>query len=104
MHTLLAEYGTCGGAADWEKIPDVPLCAPAVAAWMATRGDHELLVFDDDRLTYADAERRSAALALELLKAGITKGTRVAFCFPNDSRFVITWLAVTRIGAVAVPI
>ena len=46
----------------------------------------------------------SAALALQLLDAGVVKGAKVAFCFPSDSRFVITWLAVTRIGAVAIPI
>ena len=56
MHTLLAQYGNLEGAADWEKIPDIPLCMPALAAWMARRGDHELVVFDDDRLTYADAD------------------------------------------------
>jgi acyl-CoA synthetase (AMP-forming)/AMP-acid ligase II len=69
-----------------------------------SRGDATLLICDDDRLTYADAERRSRELARGLLAHGASRGTHVGILFPTGVEFVVTWLAVARIGAVAVPI
>ncbi|OBB18511.1 AMP-binding protein [Mycobacteriaceae bacterium 1482268.1] len=67
------------------------------------RGGHPLLVCDTDRLSYADAERRSAQLARGLLALGAGKGTHVGLLYPNGSEFVIGMLAAARIGAVVVP-
>ena len=75
-----------------------------LAAQVAARGQSTMLVCDDDRLTYADAERRSRELARGLLAIGAGRGTHVAILFPTGVEFVVAWLAVTRIGAVAVPI
>jgi acyl-CoA synthetase (AMP-forming)/AMP-acid ligase II len=83
----------------------LPLTVPALLrARVAARGDAVLLVCDDDVLGYADAERRSAALARGLLAAGAAKGTHVGILHPNGSAFVVAWLAAARIGAVAVPL
>lgn len=62
------------------------------------------MVFDDRRLTYHEADRQSSRLARRLLESGIAKGARVGMLFGNGLEFLITWLALTRIGAVAVPI
>lgn len=70
----------------------------------AARGDHPLLICDDDVLTYAEADSRSAALAKGLLAAGAGKGTHVGLLHPNGSAFVVAWLAAARIGAVALPL
>ena len=67
------------------------------------RGDHRLLVCDDDRLTYVAAERRSAELAKGLIALGAGKGTHVGVLEPNGSAFVVAMLAAARIGAVVVP-
>lgn len=67
------------------------------------RGDHPLLVCDDERLTYADAEHRSARLADALIALGAGKGTHVGVLYPNGADFVIAMLAVARLGAVVVP-
>jgi acyl-CoA synthetase (AMP-forming)/AMP-acid ligase II len=67
------------------------------------RGSHPLLVCDADRLTYADAERRSAELARGLVAIGAGKGTHVGLVHPNGSDFVVAMLAAARIGAVVVP-
>jgi acyl-CoA synthetase (AMP-forming)/AMP-acid ligase II len=75
-----------------------------LAAQVAVRGESTMLVCDDDRLTYADAERRSRELARGLVAIGTGRGTHVAILFPTGVEFVVAWLAVTRIGAVAVPI
>lgn len=56
------------------------------------------------RITYAEAESRSAQLARRLIAAGVTKGARVAILAPNGPDFAVAFLAATRIGAVAVPI
>ena len=90
---------------DWSKVPDVEPRVPSLLAWCkAQRADHELVVFDDERLTYGQAAEQSALLARQLLAAGIGKGSRVGMVFPNTPRFIVTWLAIARIGAVSVPI
>jgi acyl-CoA synthetase (AMP-forming)/AMP-acid ligase II len=67
------------------------------------RGEHPLLICDDQRITYAGAERRSAGLAKGLIALGTGKGTHVGLLYPNGVDFVIGMLAAARIGAVVVP-
>lgn len=62
------------------------------------------MVSPSDRLTYADAERQSAELARWLLAEGVGKGVRVGLFFPNGLEWIVWWLAVSRIGALAVPL
>jgi acyl-CoA synthetase (AMP-forming)/AMP-acid ligase II len=74
-------------------------------AWAADSfGQSELSVLGDDRVTYAEAERRSADLARALIAAGVGKGTRVGVLAPNGPELTVVLMAVMRIGAVAVPI
>ena len=54
----------------------------------------------DERLTYAAADARSAALAKGLLVSGVGKSTPVALLAPNGPAWVVAWLAAARIGAV----
>ncbi|MBL7501289.1 acyl--CoA ligase [Frankia sp. CNm7] len=68
------------------------------------RAEHEYVVTPTDRLTYAEAERRSAVAARRLLGAGVGKGARVGLFFTNDTEWITWWLAVSRIGALAVPL
>ncbi|WP_374025071.1 class I adenylate-forming enzyme family protein [Mycobacterium sp. HNNTM2301] len=67
------------------------------------RPEHPLLVCDRDRISYGQAEARSANLARGLIAAGAGKGTHVGLLYPNGSEFVIAMLAAARIGAVVVP-
>ena len=71
---------------------------------VATVGSFDYVVTPTARLTYAEAEARSATAARHLLRSGVGKGTRVGLFFPNGVDWVIWWLAVSRIGAVAVPL
>jgi acyl-CoA synthetase (AMP-forming)/AMP-acid ligase II len=83
----------------------LPLTLPALLhERVASRGSSVLLACDDDILTYAAAEQRSAALARGLLAAGAGKGTHVGILHPNGSAFVVAWLAAARIGAISVPL
>ena len=67
-------------------------------------GAAEYVVTPTGRLTYAQAERDSAVIARWLLYQGVGKGTRVGLFFTNDTEWITWWLAVSRIGAVAVPL
>lgn len=67
------------------------------------RADHVLLICDDDRLTYAEADRRSTDLARGLVALGAGKGTHIGLLYPNGAAFVVGMLAAARIGAVVVP-
>jgi acyl-CoA synthetase (AMP-forming)/AMP-acid ligase II len=84
---------------------DLDLTVPALLrSQAAARPDHAFLIADDDRLTFGEAERRSAQLARGLLAAGVGRGSRVALLHPNGSDLVVGWLAAARIGAVSVPL
>ncbi len=68
-----------------------------------SRGDHPLLVCDAERISYTEADRRSAQLARGLIALGAGKGSHVGLLYPNGAAFVAGMLAAARIGAVVVP-
>jgi acyl-CoA synthetase (AMP-forming)/AMP-acid ligase II len=84
----------------------LPLTVPELLrARAGERPDDVLLVSDDDSLTYAEADRRSAELAKGFLASGLVgKGTHVGILHPNGSAFAVAWLAAARVGAVSVPL
>ncbi|OBI53268.1 AMP-binding protein [Mycobacterium kyorinense] len=69
----------------------------------ACRTDHPLLICDDERISYGEAERCSARLARGLVALGAGKGTHVGLLYPNGPAFLVGMLAAARIGAVVVP-
>ncbi|CAJ1508900.1 class I adenylate-forming enzyme family protein [[Mycobacterium] holstebronense] len=68
-----------------------------------SRGTHPLLICDTERISYADAEQRSAVLARRLVALGAGKGSHIGLLYPNGPAFVVGMLAAVRIGAVVVP-
>jgi long-chain acyl-CoA synthetase len=68
------------------------------------RGSHAALVFGEERLSYADLLDRVERLAHGLTASGIGAGDPVALLLPNSPAYVISWLAITGIGAVVVPL
>lgn len=58
----------------------------------------------EEPLTYGTFHKRILALATKLLKEGIRKGDHVAILSENSHNWGIAYLAVVRIGAIAVPI
>ena len=81
-----------------------PTFAVAVRRAAAEFGDADFIVLPDERMSFADAELRSRQLAKRLLAAGVGKGTRVGLFFTYSTEFVVAWLAVMRIGALAMPL
>ena len=85
--------------------PDFLPTVPALLAAGAVRfADRDAVVTPDGRLSYAELDRRSGALAARLARAGAGKGTKVGILFPNGIPWVLSWAAAARIGAVAVPV
>ena len=78
------------------------------AASVARAPQAEGLVCGDDRLTYAAcdaaAARLAAGLAAQAVRAGIRAGDRVVMFISNRREFVLVFLALQRLGAVAVPV
>jgi acyl-CoA synthetase (AMP-forming)/AMP-acid ligase II len=75
-----------------------------LAATAGVPADAELLVTPDGRLPYADAERRSRALAGRMVAAGVGKGSRVGILLPNSVEWALSWLAAARVGALTLPL
>jgi acyl-CoA synthetase (AMP-forming)/AMP-acid ligase II len=58
----------------------------------------------DGRLSYRELDVTTNDLAQEFIDAGVVKGTRVGLIMPNGVRWVQIAIALTRIGAVLVPL
>jgi acyl-CoA synthetase (AMP-forming)/AMP-acid ligase II len=83
---------------------DYPPTMPAVVRRAAQLyADQPFIVMPDRRMNFAQAERASRRLASTLLATGVGKGTRVGAMFSYGADWVVTWLAVTRIGAIYMP-
>ncbi len=101
--------GPAAGAA-WEGssrrvAPDhVPTVAHLLRHAVAHHPGALAVATSDDHLTYAELDRRSAALAARLVSHGVGKGTRVGVLLPNGIGWVVTWAAATRIGAILTPV
>jgi acyl-CoA synthetase (AMP-forming)/AMP-acid ligase II len=71
----------------------------------AGRDDAKPMVIDPDRrLSYRQLDITTHDLAAAFVEAGVVKGTRVGLIMPNGVRWVQIAIALTRIGAVLVPL
>jgi len=62
------------------------------------------VIFKDEKLTYADLELMATRLANKLRACGVGRGDRVAVVLPNVPQWVVSYAAVMKLGAVAVPL
>lgn len=63
-----------------------------------------LLVERGRRLTYAEFERETARVANAFLRAGVSKGDKIALLLPNCPEFLLAVFAAAQVGAVFVPV
>ena len=86
------------------RLPEVPY-RPTVPVLLRRAvelyDDSDFVVLPDERLSFAEAERRSRAMAVRLLAYGAGKGTRIGIVLPSGVDWVVAWLAAARIGALA---
>jgi len=81
-----------GGIGDWLRYH----------AWY--RPDTEALIYNDDRVTYGELDRR-VNLAVDVLAGkGVTKGSRVCLLMINSTAFLEIFFACAKLGAIAVPL
>jgi len=55
-------------------------------------------------LSYLELQEKSNRLADSLEKTGVRKADHVALLLPNSPEFLISWLAIAKLGAVIVPV
>jgi acyl-CoA synthetase (AMP-forming)/AMP-acid ligase II len=75
-----------------------------IGAMAIAYGDRRAVVKDDEVLSYRGLDERSAALARGLLRRGVGKATRVGILMGNGPEWVVWWAAVSRVGALCIPI
>ncbi|MBO2446523.1 AMP-binding protein [Actinomadura barringtoniae] len=75
--------------------------ADHVESHALTRPDRVALRVDDQALTYARLHDQAVRVAGGLAAAGVERGDRVVLLLPNRTEFVVAWLALCRLGAVA---
>src|ERR1700734_298998 len=63
-----------------------------------------MVIDHDRRLSYAELDVTTHDLAMAFINNGVVKGTRVGLIMPNGVRWVQIAIALTRIGAVLVPL
>ena len=68
-------------------------------------GEWDFLAYEDETYSYQEVLNTSAGLAHTLMdKYGIQKGDKVAFSMRNYPEWIYSYIAVTSIGAIAVPL
>ncbi len=75
-----------------------------VRAQATALGSKEMVIDPVTRLEYSELDSSTRELAAALVDAGVGKGARVGLIMPNCVQWVQIAVAVTRIGAVLVPL
>jgi acyl-CoA synthetase (AMP-forming)/AMP-acid ligase II len=70
----------------------------------AEHPDKPMAIDPATRISYGELDSTTRDIAAAFVEAGVTKGTRVGLIMPNNIRWVQTAVALTRIGAVLVPL
>jgi acyl-CoA synthetase (AMP-forming)/AMP-acid ligase II len=70
----------------------------------AQHGVKPMVIDEMSRLSYDELDATTRDLAAALIEASVVKGSRVGLIMPNGVRWVQIAIAVTRIGAVLVPL
>jgi acyl-CoA synthetase (AMP-forming)/AMP-acid ligase II len=70
----------------------------------AEHGAKPMVIDQTCRLSYHELHSATHDLAATLIEAGVVKGTRVGLIMPNGVRWVQIAIAITRIGAVLIPL
>lgn len=71
-------------------------------AWAERFAEVPAVVCGDERISYAELDRRADVQAAGLQRLGITLGDRLVLQLPNISEFVVLLFALARCGAVPV--
>lgn len=84
--------------------PEIRTLADLVEEHATVRPAHPALRVGDEELTYRELAEQARSIAGGLAAHGVRAGHKVALVLPNCVEFVVTWLALGRIGAAAAPV
>jgi 2-aminobenzoate-CoA ligase len=87
---------------DWTD--EFNLASYLVERDLPKRGEHPAIFFQNRSISYKELSEDSNRLGTSLKKLGIRSGDRVAIRMGNRPEFVISDMAIQKIGAVAVPL
>ncbi len=65
-------------------------------------GSQDFYVYEDERYSFADAWRLADQAAASLSAMGVEKGDRVGIAMRNYPEWILAFMGITRLGAVAV--
>src|ERR1700722_8860094 len=89
------------------RVPELDF-RPTMPAWMGRAverfGDRPLIVTPTSSMTYAEVDQAARQLARTLIGHGLGKASRVGIFAPYGAEWLVSWIATTRIGALAVPL
>jgi long-chain acyl-CoA synthetase len=68
------------------------------------RGNHTAVYYLGTRYSYSKIRTLADRFASTLTDMGITAGQKVMLYIPNSIQWVVSWLGIQKIGAIAVPI
>ena len=86
----------------WKNAPN---SLRTVLELSAAHGDEDFIVYEDERITFAQHFAMAAALARQLeARFGVNKGDRVAIAMRNLPEWIIAFWASAVTGAVVVPL
>ena len=71
---------------------------------VVTTPDKEAIFDGKKRLTYREIDQEAEALASGFIHLGIAKGDCVAVCLPNWNEFMIIFMALSKVGAILIPL
>ena len=70
----------------------------------AKQGDKPMVIDQNSRISYAELDETTRTMAAGFIESGVGKGARVGLIMPNCTHWVQIAVALTRIGAVLVPL
>ncbi|GAA5863970.1 hypothetical protein JCM8547_005298 [Rhodosporidiobolus lusitaniae] len=83
---------------------NLPASARDLWAASSVHGNKEYIIYEHERLTYAQAHEKVARLAALFHERGVKKGGRVAIAMRNLPEWVFSWWALHTLGAVGVAV
>ncbi len=97
------EWAAAASTGDEHALPAGTLPA-AVAEQAARTPDATAVVFEDERLTYAELDARAEALAHRLIARGAGPESFVAVAVPRSAELMVALLGVLKSGAAYLPV
>lgn len=98
----LEEVEHAGGP--WRIYKNTPSSMAQLLRGTAAHGDRDYIVFEGERLTYAEHLRQVGGLAAHLASIGVGKGDRIAVGMRNYPEFPVGFWSAIATGAVSVPL